>query len=40
LASCERLLSLLGSGQAPGRVDRCVERFSDARGGITGFSER
>lgn len=38
--ACERLLSALRSGRTPGRVDGVVERFSDARGDLTGFVER
>jgi len=37
---CEKLLDLLRSGQTPGRVDLVVERWSDAKGNVTGFVER
>ncbi|SFB11627.1 acylphosphatase [Amycolatopsis marina] len=37
---CERLLAALRSGTSPGRVDRVVERWSAAKGGIEGFVER
>ncbi|MFF0545273.1 acylphosphatase [Nocardia thailandica] len=36
----ERLLALLRSGDAPGRVDLVVESWEPARGGLTGFEER
>ncbi|MFC0109061.1 acylphosphatase [Kibdelosporangium aridum] len=39
-AECERLLALLRGGDSPGRVDTVVERWSEARGGLTGFVER
>jgi acylphosphatase len=38
--SCERLLVTLRSGNSPGRVDKVVERWSEARGGLRGFFER
>ncbi|NKY53457.1 acylphosphatase [Nocardia vermiculata] len=37
---CERLLSLLRSGDTPGHVDLVVENWDAALGGITGFEER
>lgn len=37
---CEKLLDLLRGGQTPGRVDHVVERWSDAKGNVTGFVER
>jgi acylphosphatase len=37
---CERLLAALRSGSAPGYVQQVTERFTDARGGVTGFVER
>lgn len=37
---CERLLTALRSGEAPGLVETVAERFGDARGGLTGFVER
>ncbi|WP_028661768.1 acylphosphatase [Saccharomonospora saliphila] len=37
---CERLLDSLRSEESPGRVDHVVERWSDPRGGLTGFVER
>lgn len=39
-AACRTLLDALRSGGTPGRVDSVVERWSDARGGRTGFVER
>lgn len=38
--SCDRLLADLRSDWTPGRVRTVVERWSDARGGLTGFVER
>jgi acylphosphatase len=38
--ACERLLAALRSGSAPGYVQQVTERFTDARGGVTGFVER
>ncbi|MFF5208754.1 acylphosphatase [Streptosporangium sp. NPDC000396] len=38
--SCAKLLELLRGGVTPGRVDRVVERWSEAKGGLTGFVER
>jgi len=38
--ACEQLLRLLGSDQAPGAVSSVSSRFSPARGGLRGFSER
>ncbi|GAA4223483.1 acylphosphatase [Streptosporangium album] len=38
--SCARLLELLRSGDAPGRVDGVVERWSEAKEGLMGFIER
>ncbi|MEU4670582.1 acylphosphatase [Amycolatopsis sp. NPDC023774] len=37
---CERLLATLRSGESPGSVDHVVERWSPAKGGLTGFAER
>jgi acylphosphatase len=37
---CARLLTLLRSGTAPGRVSLVVERWSPAKGGLHGFRER
>jgi acylphosphatase len=37
---CDRLLELLRSGGAPGHVELVVERWSDAKGNVTGFVER
>ncbi|MEV4318406.1 acylphosphatase [Actinocrispum sp. NPDC049592] len=34
------LLTALRHGESPGRVDKVIERWSDARGGLTGFFER
>jgi acylphosphatase len=43
-AATERLLAALrGDGSAqvrPGRIDAVTERWSDARGGLSGFHER
>ena len=36
----EHLVSALSEGGSPGRVQGVVERWSDARGGITSFTER
>jgi acylphosphatase len=38
--SCEKLLVTLRSGNSPGRVDKVVEQWSEARGGLRGFFER
>jgi acylphosphatase len=37
---CEKLLELLRSGSTPGNVDLVVERWSEAKGNVTGFVER
>jgi acylphosphatase len=37
---CEQLLAVLRGGRSPGRVDTVVERWSAARGGLSGFVER
>ncbi|HEV7823555.1 MAG TPA: acylphosphatase [Mycobacteriales bacterium] len=37
---CHRLLETLSAGGSPGRVDTVVDRWSTARGGIDGFTER
>jgi acylphosphatase len=37
---CEQLLETLRSGKSPGRVEMVVERWSEPRGGFTGFVER
>jgi len=37
---CQTLLDLLRSGRAPGAVETVVERWSDAKGNLTGFAER
>ncbi|MFD1149368.1 acylphosphatase [Saccharothrix hoggarensis] len=39
-SACRDLLAALRSGDTPGRVDSVVERWSDPRGGLTGFVER
>ncbi|ONI83246.1 acylphosphatase [Saccharothrix sp. ALI-22-I] len=39
-SACRDLLTALRSGASPGRVDSIVERWSEARGGLTGFVER
>ncbi|MEU3271689.1 acylphosphatase [Saccharomonospora sp. NPDC006951] len=38
--NCERLLTVLRSGGSPGRVDHVAERWSEPKGGLTGFVER
>ncbi|MGH3721877.1 MAG: acylphosphatase [Pseudonocardiaceae bacterium] len=38
--ACERLLAALRSGSTPGQVEQVTERFTPARGGVTGFVER
>ncbi|HSZ28846.1 MAG TPA: acylphosphatase [Pseudonocardiaceae bacterium] len=38
--ACERLLGALRSGATPGQVNQVTERFTHARGGVTGFVER
>ena len=37
---CDKLLELLRSNATPGRVELVVERWSDAKGNVTGFVER
>lgn len=37
---CERLLTLLESGETPGRVDTVIADWSDAPEQMTGFHER
>lgn len=37
---CEKLLELLRGGGTPGQVELVVERWSDAKGNVTGFAER
>lgn len=37
---CERLLELLRGGSTPGHVTLVVERWSAAKGNVTGFAER
>jgi acylphosphatase len=37
---CQRLLAALRSGESPGSVETVVERWSDPKGGLTGFVER
>lgn len=39
-AAAEALLEALRSGRTPGRVTGVTERWSDPRGGISGFVER
>jgi len=39
-AACERLLSLINDGDAPGRVAGVTERWSAARGLAAGFAEK
>lgn len=38
--SCEALLALLSSTDTPGRVGGVTHRFSEPRGGLSGFVER
>ncbi|MGH3763199.1 acylphosphatase [Actinophytocola sp.] len=38
--SCERLVVLLRSGRPPGSVDLVVDRWSEAKGNLSGFVER
>jgi acylphosphatase len=38
--ACEQLLALLRSESTPGQVQQVTERFTQPRGGITGFVER
>ncbi|MGW0180131.1 acylphosphatase [Nocardia sp. NPDC003345] len=38
--AADRLLTLLRSGETPGRVDLVVESWEAPRGGFTGFAER
>jgi acylphosphatase len=37
---CAELLAALSGGRTPGRVDTVVHRYSEARGGLQGFTER
>ena len=39
-AAAETLLAALRAPGPPGRVRTVIERWSDSRGGVTGFSER
>ena len=39
-ASCNQLLALLESHDAPGRVVRVTYRWDDPKGGMSGFAER
>jgi len=39
-ADCDRLLGLLRAGAAPGTVDLVVERWSDPKNTVAGFTER
>jgi acylphosphatase len=38
--ACERLLTMLRTGEPPGRVDGVTERWSDGRGLGVGFVEQ
>ncbi|MFI0419345.1 acylphosphatase [Spongiactinospora gelatinilytica] len=38
--ACVKLLGALRGCDTPGRVDGVVERWSEVRGGLTGFEER
>lgn len=37
---CARLLAALRSGESPGSVEHVAERWSDPKGGLSGFAER
>ncbi|TQS44279.1 acylphosphatase [Cryptosporangium phraense] len=37
---CDALLRLLRSSETPGSVEDVIDRFSPAKGGLSGFSER
>ncbi|MGW5749044.1 acylphosphatase [Amycolatopsis sp. NPDC003861] len=37
---CQRLLAALRSGESPGSVEHVAERWSDPKGGLSGFVER
>ncbi|MFI5957265.1 acylphosphatase [Cryptosporangium sp. NPDC051539] len=39
-ADCDALLGLLRGGGTPGMVDQVIDRFSTAKGGLSGFAER
>ena len=39
-SACTRLLDALRSGNPPGRVEAVVERWSPAKGNLSGFTER
>lgn len=39
-AACEALLAHLRGGRTPGSVGTVTERWSDAKGGLSGFVER
>ena len=39
-SSVQALLDALNGPGTPGRVRRVVERWAEARGGLTGFAER
>jgi acylphosphatase len=39
-SGCRRLLAELGSGATPGRVTRLTQRWSVAKGDMSGFVER
>jgi acylphosphatase len=38
--ACDMLLAALRGVETPGRVESVIERFSTAKGDVTGFSER
>jgi acylphosphatase len=38
--ACERLLAHLAGGRSPGHVEGVTHRWSEPRGGLTGFFER
>ena len=37
---CRRLVEALSGGGSPGRVDAVADRWTSARGGLDGFTER
>ncbi|GAC1411434.1 MAG: hypothetical protein NVSMB60_33230 [Mycobacterium sp.] len=39
-SACVRLLDLLQSGSAPGRVDKVIADWSEPRDSLQGFTER
>jgi acylphosphatase len=39
-SACEALLAALRSGDTPGRVEHVAQRWSEPKGGLSGFRER